>query len=195
MTYRAPVAEMAFVMRHVAGMDAAIADGLYGDLSAELVESVLEEAGRFANDVIAPLNAVGDRHGTPLADGAVTTPPGWKEAYKAWTDAGWNALPGPVEYGGQGLPTLVAAACSEMWNSAAMAFGLGPLLTVGAVEALDKHGSSELKERYLAKLVSGEWTGTMNLTEPQAGSDLAALRARALPAGDGTYRITGTKIF
>ena len=195
MTYRAPVAEMAFVMRHVAGLDAAIGEGLYGDLTADLVESVLDEAGRFAAEVVAPLNRVGDQHGTPLKDGAVTMPPGWKEAYAAWTAAGWNALPGPEEYGGQGLPTLVAAACSEMWNSAAMAFGLGPLLTVGAVEALDKHGSPELKERYLAKLVSGEWTGTMNLTEPQAGSDLGVMRTRAERAGDGTYRITGTKIY
>ncbi len=195
MAYRAPVADMAFTMRHVAGLDRSIAAGLYGDLSADLVETVLEEAAKFAGDVIAPLNRVGDTHGTPLADGAVTMPPGWKDAYRAWTEAGWNALPGPVEYGGQGLPTLVAAPCSEMWNSAAMAFGLGPLLTVGAVEALDKHGSEELKARYLAKLVSGEWTGTMNLTEPQAGSDLAALRSRAEPAGDGSYRITGTKIY
>jgi butyryl-CoA dehydrogenase len=195
MSYRAPVAEMAFVMRHVAGLDTGIAEGLYGDLTADLVGSVLEEAGRFAEDVIAPLNRVGDQHGTPLKDGAVTMPPGWKEAYAAWTAAGWNALSGPEEYGGQGLPTLVAAACSEIWNSAAMAFGLGPLLTIGAVEAVDKHGSPELKARYLGKLVSGEWTGTMNLTEPHAGSDLAVLRARAERAGDGSYRITGTKIF
>jgi alkylation response protein AidB-like acyl-CoA dehydrogenase len=195
MTYRAPVAEMAFVMRHVAGLDAAVSEGLYGDLTIDLVESVLEEAGRFAGDVIAPLNRVGDQHGTPLKDGHVTMPPGWKEAYAAWTAAGWNALTGPEEYGGQSLPTLLAAACSEMWNSAAMAFGLGPLLTIGAVEALDKHGSPDLKERYLAKLVSGEWTGTMNLTEPQAGSDLGVMRTRAERAGDGTYRITGTKIY
>ena len=195
MSYRAPVAEMAFVMRHVAGLDAAVAEGLYGDLTSDLVESVLEEAGRFAAEVVAPLNRVGDQHGTPLKDGVVTMPPGWKEAYTAWTAGGWNALPGPEEYGGQGLPTLVAAACSEMWNSAAMAFGLGPLLTMGAVEAVEKHGSPELKERYLGKLVSGEWTGTMNLTEPHAGSDLAVLRTRAERVGDGTYRITGTKIF
>jgi butyryl-CoA dehydrogenase len=196
MPYRAPVAEMLFTMRHVAGLDGALANGVYGeDLSLDLVESVLDEAGRFAADVIAPLNRVGDRHGTPLTDGRITMPPGWKEAYTAWTAAGWNALPGPVEYGGQGLPTLVSAPCIEMWNAAAMSFGLGPLLTMGAVEAVAHHGSAELKERYLAKLVSGEWTGTMNLTEPQAGSDLAALRSRAEPAGDGTYRITGTKIF
>ena len=115
--------------------------------------------------------------------------------YRAWSEAGWNALPGPAEYGGQGLPTLLNTACIEMWNAACMAFALNPLLTVGGIEALAAHGSEELKARYLEKLVSGEWTATMNLTEPQAGSDLAALRTRAEPAGDGTYRIIGQKIF
>jgi len=195
MTYRAPVPDIVFTMRHAAGFDRAVADGIYGDLSADLAQTVLEEAGRFANDVIAPLNREGDRHGVTLKDGAVTTAPGWKEAYRAWTDAGWNALPGPVEYGGQGLPTLLNSACVEMWNAASMAFGIGPVLTMGAIEALVQHGSEDLKSRYLEKLVSGEWTATMNLTEPQAGSDLAALRSRAEPAGDGTYRITGQKIF
>ncbi|QRE75591.1 acyl-CoA dehydrogenase [Methylobacterium aquaticum] len=195
MTYRAPVAEMAFTLRHVAGLDRAIAEGLHGDLSDDLVDTILEEAGRFANDVVAPLNKVGDRHGTPLEDGVVTMPPGYREAYRAWTEGGWNALPGPVEYGGQGLPILLNAACIEMWNSAAMAFGLGPLLTAGGVEALSRHGSEELRSRYLEKLVSGEWTATMNLTEPQAGSDLSVMRTRAEPVGDGSYRISGEKIY
>jgi butyryl-CoA dehydrogenase len=195
MTYRAPVPDIIFTMQHVAGLDRAVADGVYGDLSTDLAETILEEAGRFANDVIAPLNREGDKHGVTLKDGAVTTAPGWKEAYKGWTEAGWNALPGPVEYGGQGLPTLLNSACVEMWNSASMAFGIGPVLTMGAIEALVQHGSEDLRSRYLEKLVSGEWTATMNLTEPQAGSDLAALRSRAEPAGDGTYRITGQKIF
>jgi butyryl-CoA dehydrogenase len=195
MTYRAPVADMAFTMRQVAGLDTAIADGLYGDLSADLVDSILEEAGRFANDVLAPLNRVGDAQGSRLENGSVTTPPGWKEAYKAWAEAGWNALPGTVDYGGQGLPALLNSGCIEMWNSAALAFGLCPLLTIGAIEALTAHASDELKQRYLAKMISGEWTATMNLTEPQAGSDLNAVRARAEPDGDGTYRITGSKIF
>jgi butyryl-CoA dehydrogenase len=195
MTYRAPVPDIVFTMRHVAGLDRAVADGVYGDLSADLAGAILEEAGRFANDVIAPLNREGDRHGATFKDGVVTTAPGWKETYKAWTDAGWNALPGPVEYGGQGLPTLLNSACVEMWNSASMAFGIGPVLTIGAIEALASHASDDLKSRYLEKLVSGEWTATMNLTEPQAGSDLAAIRSRAEPAGDGTYRITGQKIF
>jgi acyl-CoA dehydrogenase len=195
MTYRAPVPDIVFTMRHVAGLDRAIADGVYGDLSADLVQTILEEAGRFANDVIAPLNRAGDTHGVTLKDGVVTTAPGWKEAYRAWTEAGWNALPGPVEHGGQGLPTLLNSACVEVWNSASMAFGIGPVLTHGGIEALAAHASEDLKARYLEKLVSGEWTATMNLTEPQAGSDLAALRSRAEPAGNGTYRITGQKIF
>ncbi|MEE8629971.1 MULTISPECIES: acyl-CoA dehydrogenase [Methylobacterium] len=195
MTYRAPVAEMAFTLRHVAGLDRAIAEGLHGDLSDDLVDTILDEAGRFANDVVAPLNKVGDRHGTPLKDGVVTMPPGYREAYRAWTEGGWNALPGPVEYGGQGLPILLNAACIEMWNSAAMAFGLGPLLTAGGVEALSRHGSEELRARYLEKLVSGEWTATMNLTEPQAGSDLSVMRTRAEPVGDGSFRISGEKIY
>ncbi|MFL5185249.1 MAG: acyl-CoA dehydrogenase, partial [Microvirga sp.] len=195
MTYRAPVSDIVFTMRHVAGLDRAMADGVYGDLSADLSQTILEEAGRFANDVIAPLNREGDKHGATLKDGVVTTAPGWKQAYKAWTGAGWNALPGPLDYGGQGLPTLLNSACVEMWNSASMAFGIGPILTMGAIEALIAHASDDLKSRYLEKLVSGEWTATMNLTEPQAGSDLAAIRSRAEPSGDGTYRITGQKIF
>ena len=136
MTYRAPVSDIVFTMRHVAGLDRAVADGVYGDLSVDLAETILEEAGRFANDVIAPLNREGDRHGAVFKDGAVTTAPGWKQAYRAWTEAGWNALPGPVEHGGQGLPTLLNSACVEMWNSASMAFGIGPVLTMGAIEAL-----------------------------------------------------------
>lgn len=195
MSYRAPVSDMLSTMRHVAGLDRLIADGLAPELEGGVAEAVLEEAARFAADVIAPLNRVGDAHGSKLKDGAVTTPPGWKEAYKAWAEAGWNALPAPETYGGQGLPTLLQSACIEMWNSAAFAFALGPLLTVGAIEAIHAHGSDHLKETYLAKLVSGEWMGTMNLTEPQAGSDLNALRSKAERVGDGTYRITGQKIF
>ena len=137
----------------------------------------------------------GDRHGTPFKDGAVTTAPGWTEAYRAWAQAGWNGLAAPAQWGGQALPHAINAACIEMWNSAAMAFGLGPLLTMAAVEALVAHGSDELKRAYLPKLVSGEWMGTMQLTEPQAGSDVGALRTRAERAGDGSYRITGQKIF
>ncbi len=195
MSYRAPVSDMLSTMRNVAGLDRLIADGLAPELEGGVAEAVLDEAAKFANDVIAPLNRVGDLTGSKLKDGAVTTPPGWKEAYKAWAEAGWNALPAPEAYGGQGLPALLQSACIEMWNSAAFAFALGPLLTVGAIEAIHAHGSDHLKETYLAKLVSGEWMGTMNLTEPQAGSDLNALRSKAERLSDGTYRITGQKIF
>jgi len=193
--YRAPVEDIAFTLKHVAGMKSALDAGTFGDLGEDLVDAVLSEAGRFATEEVAPLYKIGDEHGAVLKDAAVTTPPGWKELYRRWIDGGWNALSGPEEYGGQALPTMLGVAALEMWNSAAMAFGIGPTLTMGAVEALDQHASEALKAKYLAKLVSGEWMGTMNLTEPQAGSDLAALRARAEPAGDGTYRIFGQKIF
>src|SRR3954469_5915091 len=195
MTYRAPVSDIAFTLKHSAGLKQAIAEGLYGDLSEDVVEAVLEEAGKFASTVIAPLNKVGDRQGTPFKDGAVTMPPGWKEAYRAWTQGGWNAVAAPAQWGGQDLPHALNAACLEMWNSAAMAFGLGPVLTMAAIDALVSHGSEELKRVYLPKLVSGEWMGTRQLTEPQAGSDVGALRTRAERAPDGSYRITGQKIF
>ena len=195
MTYRAPVEDILATLRHVADLDGLVADGLAPELEDGLAEAILEEAAKFAQDRLAPLNRVGDQHGSTLKDGVVTTPPGWKESYTAWAEAGWNALPGPQDFGGQGLPTLVQSACTEMWNASAFAFALGPLLTVGAIEAVHAHGSEHLKQTYLAKLVSGEWMGTMNLTEPQAGSDLNALRAKAEPVGDGTYRIFGQKIF
>jgi acyl-CoA dehydrogenase len=195
MTYRAPVADILFALRHAAGFAPALAGGLYGDLGEDEVEAVLAEAGRFATDVLAPLDRVGDRHGALFKDGAVTTAPGWKEAYRDWAAAGWNSLAAPAQWGGQALPQAVNAACTEMWNSASMAFGLGPLLTMAGIEALAQHGSEELRQRYLPKLVSGEWMGSMQLTEPQAGSDVGALRTKAERAGDGSYRITGQKIF
>ncbi|MER8743345.1 acyl-CoA dehydrogenase C-terminal domain-containing protein [Mesorhizobium sp. M1004] len=193
--YKAPVDDISFTLKHVAGLKPALDSGAFGDLGEDLVDAILSEAGRFASEEVAPLYKIGDEHGAVLKDAAVTTPPGWKALYRSWIDGGWNALSGPEEFGGQGLPTMLGVAALEMWNSAAMAFGIGPTLTMGAVEALDKHASEALKAKYLAKLVSGEWMGTMNLTEPQAGSDLAALRTRAEPAGDGTYRIFGQKIF
>ena len=195
MSYRAPVADIAFTLKHAAGLKTAMDEGLYGDLTEDVVDAVLEEAGKFASTVIAPLNTVGDKHGTPLKDGTVTMPPGWKEAYTAWTQGGWNGLAGPEAFGGQGLPHALNSACIEMWNSASMAFGIGPVLTMGAIEALNHHGTDALKQKYLEKLTSGEWTGTMQLTEPQAGSDVGALRSKAERNGDGTYRITGSKIF
>jgi alkylation response protein AidB-like acyl-CoA dehydrogenase len=195
MSYRAPVADIAFSLKHAAGLKAALADGLYGDLDEETVDSVLAEAGRFASDVIAPLNSVGDRMGTPFKNGVVTTPPGWKEAYATWAAAGWNGLAAPADWGGQELPHAVNAACIEMWNSASMAFGIGPVLTMAAIDALHAYGNDRLKKEYLGKLISGEWMGTMQLTEPQAGSDVGALRSKAERASDGSYRITGSKIF
>src|SRR5207253_2521731 len=144
---------------------------------------------------LAPLNRVGDEHGIKLEADKVTTAPGWPDAYQRWTAAGWNAVSGPEAFGGQGLPLAINAACTEIWSASNIAFGLCPLLTLSAIEALDAHGSEELKKIYLEKLVSGEWTGTMQLTEPQAGSDVGALRTRAERADDGSYRIKGTKIF
>jgi acyl-CoA dehydrogenase len=195
MSYRAPVADIAFTLMHAAGLKTALADGIYGDLDEETVDSVLAEAGRYASDVIAPLNSVGDKFGTPFKDGKVTTPPGWKDAYTAWAAAGWNGLAAPADWGGQDLPHALNAACIEMWNSASMAFGIGPVLTMAAIDALHAYGSDALKKEYLSKLISGEWMGTMQLTEPQAGSDVGALRTKAERASDGTYRITGSKIF
>jgi len=195
MTYHAPLADMSFALKYGAALAPALEEGFFGDLTMDDVEAVLTEAGRMAGEVIAPLNRVGDRIGTTFKDGAVTTAPGWKEAYHAWCKGGWNGLASPTEWGGQGLPQVVNAACTEMWNAASMAFGVGPMLTMGAIDALNAHGSDELKRAYLEKLVTGEWTGTMQLTEPQAGSDVGALRTRAERAGDGIYRITGQKIF
>jgi alkylation response protein AidB-like acyl-CoA dehydrogenase len=193
--YRAPVEDIAFTLKHVAGLKSAIEGGMFGDLGEDLVDAILEEAGRFASEEVAPLGKIGDEVGATLKDAAVTTPPGWADLYRRWMEGGWNALTGPEEFGGQGLPIMLSVATTEMWNSASMGFGIGPMLTMGAVEALDKHASAELKATYLEKLVSGEWMGTMNLTEPQAGSDLGALRTRAERAEDGSYRIFGQKIF
>jgi alkylation response protein AidB-like acyl-CoA dehydrogenase len=195
MTYRAPVADIAFALKHSAGLNRALADGIYGDLDEATVDAVLEEAGKFASDVIAPLNRIGDTFGTPFKDGQVTTPPGWKEAYTSWAAAGWNGLAAPAEFGGQDLPQGLNAACIEMWHAGSNAFGIGPVLTMAAIDALHAYGNDALKQKYLAKLVSGEWMGTMQLTEPQAGSDVGALRTKAERAGDGAYRITGQKIF
>jgi alkylation response protein AidB-like acyl-CoA dehydrogenase len=195
MTYRAPVADIAFALKHAAGVKEALAEGLYGELDEPTIDSVLEEAGRFASEVLAPLNRVGDTFGTRFKDGEVTTAPGWKDAYTRWAAAGWNGLASPADFGGQDLPHAVNAACVEMWNAASMAFGIGPVLTMAAVDALHAYGTDELKQRYLEKLVTGEWFGTMQMTEPQAGSDVGALRTKAERAGDGTYRLTGSKIF
>lgn len=193
--YRAPVAEISHTLKQVADMKSALESGKLGDLSEDLVDAVLEEAGKFASDRIAPLNKEADLIGAKLNNAVVTTPPGFAQTYKDWSEGGWNAISGPEEFGGQGLPNMLAVAASEMWNSASMGFALCPLLTIGAIEAVATHGSDELKAKYLEKLVSGEWTGTMNLTEPACGSDLAALKTQAKPADDGSYRIFGQKIY
>jgi acyl-CoA dehydrogenase len=193
--YRAPVDEISHTLKSVAGLRKALEQGRFGDLGEDLVDAILTEAGRFASDEIAPLNEIGDIEGAVLKDGEVSTPKGWKKLYRDWIEGGWNGLTGPEEFGGQGLPTLLSVAALEMWNSGALAFGIGPTLTMGAVEAIEKHATDELKAKYLEKLVTGDWMGTMNLTEPQAGSDLNALKARAEPVGDGTYRIFGQKIY
>ena len=195
MTYRAPINDMLLALNHGAGLQAAVKAGHYGDFDGDIAAAVLEEAGRFASDVLAPLNRVGDENGIKLEANKVITAPGWPDAYRRWTQAGWNAVSGPEAFGGQGLPLAVNAACTEIWSASNIAFGLCPLLTLSAIEALDAHGSDELKKIYLEKLVSGEWTGTMQLTEPQAGSDVGALRTRAERVADGSYRITGTKTF
>ena len=195
MTYRAPLADIASALKHAATLPAAIEQGLFGELDLEDIDAIVAEAGRLAGEVVAPLNRIGDTYGTRFNDGSVTTAPGWKEAYRAWRLAGWNAVTAPPEWGGQGLPQILNAACTEMWHAASVAFANGPMLTMAAIDALNAHGSETLKRAYLNKLVSGEWMGTMQLTEPQAGSDVGALRTRAERAGDGTYRITGQKIF
>ncbi len=193
--YKAPVEEIAFTLKHVAGMVEVMDSGLLGDLGEDLVDAILTEAGRFATEEIAPLADIGDRQGARLSNGEVRTPDGWRDLYRNWAAGGWNGLTAPEEFGGQALPHMLNVAALEMWNSGSMAFALCPTLTIGAVEALNVHGSVALKDRYLARMVSGEWTGTMNLTEPHAGSDLGVLKARAERREDGSYRIFGQKIF
>ena len=193
--YRAPVAEISHVLKQVTGLGEAMHQGKMGELSEDLLDAILEEGGKFATDEVAPLSKIGDEQGTPLTDGVVTMPDGWSDLYRRWAEGGWNALTGPEAFGGQELPMSLQTAAFEMWNSGSLAFGIGPTLTIGAIEALNAHASDDLKDIYLARLVSGEWTGTMNLTEPQAGSDLNAVKSRAEPVGDGSYRIFGQKIF
>ena len=194
MTYRAPLDDMRFALGELAGLDRLLALA-GGGADRAAVDDVLEAAGRFAADVLAPLDRTGDLEGATLANGAVRAPRGFADAYRRFVEDGWNALPGPADHGGSGLPRAVASAAAEMWSGANMAFALCPLLTHSAVELLVRHGTPAQRERYLANLVSGRWAGTMVLTEPQAGSDVGALTTRAARAADGTYRITGSKIF
>jgi 3-(methylthio)propanoyl-CoA dehydrogenase len=194
-TYTAPIRDMQFVLNEVAGLEEICALPGNEECSVELVESILEEAAKFATGVLDPINRVGDRQGHVVKDGVVTTAPGFKEAYKLFAETGWMSMPFSPEFGGQGLPAVVAMAVNEMWKGANMAFALCPMLTGGAIEAIAHHASEELKQKYLPKMVEGTWTGTMNLTEPAAGSDLAAISTKAKAAGDGSYLVSGTKIF
>ncbi|NQZ14294.1 MAG: acyl-CoA dehydrogenase [Alphaproteobacteria bacterium] len=193
--YHPPLQDIRFVLEHVIELESLPEHPDLGTLDAEMIDSILEPAAKLASEVLAPLNWSGDQDACSLENGYVTTAKGFKEAYAEYRDGGWNAVPFDPEYGGQGLPWLVAFPLQEMWQGANMSFGLCPLLNQGAVEAVAHHGSQELKDIYLEKLISGEWTGTMNLTEPQAGSDLAAVRSKAEPQEDGTYKVFGQKIY
>jgi 3-(methylthio)propanoyl-CoA dehydrogenase len=193
--YAAPLKDMQFVLKRVVGLDQVNALPGWEDVTEDVVDAILEEAGKLASEVLSPLNATGDRQGATCKDGKVSMPAGFRDAYWQWVKAGWGNVMAPPEFGGQGLPHLVATPIEEMWGSANLAFKLCPMLTQGAVEALHMVGSPELQKRFLPKMVSGEWTGTMNLTEPQAGSDLSLVRTKAVPQKDGTYRLFGQKIF
>lgn len=193
--YSAPIDDMLLSLKTVANLGDDFSGGVYGDLDGATIGAVLEEAGKFAADVLAPLYRKGDREGAKWSNGVVTTPEGVKEAYQQFVDNGWNSLACSAEFGGQALPMTVATAVLEMWNSGDMSFGLFSMLTKSAIEAIEASASDELKAKYLPKMVTGEWTGTMNLTEPHAGSDLSLIKTKAEAVGDGTYRITGTKMF
>jgi len=195
MTYRAPLREIAFTLKSVAGLDQALATGAFPDCDDDVVGAVLEAAGQFSQDVLAPLNRPGDQAGARYANGAVTAAPGFADAYRQFAAGGWLGLAAPVHAGGQGLPKALELAAYETVHAANMAFGLCPMLSLAAIEALEEHGTEAQKATYLTRLVSGEWTGAMVLTEPHAGSDLGALTATAVPNGDGTFALTGQKIF
>ena len=195
MSYTAPLKDMMFVMNELAGLEAISQLPGCEEATPETAEAVLEENAKFCSEVVAPLNWAGDCEPSSWHDGVVKTTPGFKEAFRAYAEAGWQGVQHPTEFGGQGLPKLLATPCIEMLNSANLSFALCPLLTDGAIEALLTAGSQAQKDLYLEKLISGQWTGTMNLTEPQAGSDLALVRSRAVPQGDGSFKVYGTKIF
>ena len=195
MSYIAPVKDMLFDIRHLANIDQVAQLPGFEDAGFDTAQAVLEEAAKFNEGVLAPLNWEGDKNPSSWKDGVVTTTPGFRQAFAQFVEGGWQGLQHPAAYGGQGLPKTIGAACSEMVNSANMSFALCPMLTDGAIEALLTAGSDDLKAIYLENLVSGKWTGTMNLTEPQAGSDLAMVRSRAEPQGDGSYKVFGIKIF
>jgi len=194
-TYRTPIDDMRFVMRELAELDSLCLMPGCDQASSDLVDAILAEAGRFGAEVLAPLNASGDRQGCRLENGVVRAPDGFADAYRQFVDGGWNGIGLPAEHGGQGLPALVSTAVSEIWSAANMAFGLCPMLTQAAAELLERHGDAPMRARYLPDLVSGAWTGTMQLTEPQAGSDLGQVRTRAVPRDRGAYSLFGQKIY
>ena len=193
--YAAPLKDMQFVLKHVVGLGQVNTLPGWEEITDDVVDAVLEEAAKFAGEVLSPLNGPGDKVGARWKDGAVETPPGFKEAYWQFVNGGWGNVIAPPEYGGQGLPGILATAIEEMWGSANLAFKLCPMLTLGAVESLNHNAGEAMKKRFLPNMVSGKWTGTMNLTEPQAGSDLSLVRTKAVPQADGTYLVTGEKIF
>src|SRR5580700_4060018 len=193
--YQAPLADMKFVLRELVDHELLAQLPGFGDVTPDVAGAVLQEAAKFAGGVLSPLNRSGDLEGARWEDGRVLTAAGWKQAYSRFTADGWNALSCPAEFGGQNLPRVLSALVEEMWNGANVAFALCPMLTRGAIDAIELRGSQTQKDRYLPKMIAGEWTGSMNLTEPQAGSDLSAVRTRAVPTGDGRYLITGQKIF
>jgi acyl-CoA dehydrogenase len=195
MTYQAPVDDFMQALKSVCGLDELIERGLVGEIDEATIRAVLEEAGKFGTEVLDPLSVTGDKTGSRLRNGKVETPPGWREAYQSFAAGGWASLAAAEEWGGQNLPAIVATIAGEIWNSANMGFGLCPLLTLGAIDAIEAQGSDSLKQTYLPKMVAGQWSGTMNLTEPHAGSDLSQLKTRAMRAADGSYRLFGTKIF
>jgi len=194
-SFTAPVKDMLFNLRHLADIDAIAQIPGFEEAGYDTAQAVLEECAKFNEGVVAPLNWEGDKAPSFWKDGHVTTTVGFKEAYQQYREGGWQGLQHPVDFGGQGLPKSIGSACGEILNAANLSFALCPLLTDGAIEALLTAASDDIKSVYLEKLISGEWTGTMNLTEPQAGSDLAAVRTRAEPQADGTYKIFGTKIY
>ncbi len=195
MSYITPVKDMLFAMEHLAGLKNVAALSGFEDYGIDTAQAVLEESAKFCESVVAPLNWEGDKNPSSWKDGVVTTTPGFKDAFKQFAQGGWQGVIHPVEFGGQGFPKLIATACLEMLHASSLSFALCPMLTDGAIEALLTAGSDELKAIYLENMIAGKWTGTMNLTEPQAGSDLAAIRTRAEPQGEGSYKIFGTKIF
>jgi alkylation response protein AidB-like acyl-CoA dehydrogenase len=193
--YQAPLADMKFVLRELVDFELLAQLPGFGDVTLDVADAVLDEAAKFAGGILSPLNRSGDLEGARWQEGQVLTAGGWKQAYTQFAADGWGALSCPAEFGGQNLPRVLSALIEEMWNGANVAFALCPMLTRGAIDAIELRGSQALRDRYIAKMVSGEWTGTMNLTEPQAGSDLSAVRTRAAPTGDGRYLLTGQKIF